>query len=323
MKIAEVVKSYKQKCGIAHNSRRWKEVFEKYGAQVEECIILPLEKPDIILYHYEPGLFQDNEDFNWRLEILKKHYPDVPITFLVHNVIGMERFTKYADGLIFYNKIQIENKQIPNKYLVLGYHPGVYYPPKNKEELRQKFGYPLDKTILMTSGFATAGRLNRKLIQGFADNIKDNELVIFNTTQWMQKARFIPIQHPNIITRHDISFTDEELYYNLQSADLLFLWVPVPKEYRVDQSGIAGDMYTTGVKMIVKNIPHYAGILDDPKVVAGSDDPYQFAIDALNLARDKNALKDTQNPKKKTYDTLVNKFLNFLQEVIDEHKNSK
>jgi len=264
MKIAIQVTSLGQRCGIATYAERLNYYINKAGIESKQFVERIRNNPDLISLQYEPGLMQPQV-----LQMFVNRYPQ-PIVVTAHHIGHIPQFYPLLDGIILHSKSQIplnRDKTLnePWSYKIIP-HPALVYPEKGKDEMKKKYGLPLDKTIIGTAGFiAGTGKELPGLVDHLLKNLKKDEFVFLTTSFWKGGDFGFESQINQVVKslgkedqfRIDSDFVSEEtLNEKLQACDLLFAWNIFNGPGST--SGIAMDMLGSRRKLIVKDSPHYS-----------------------------------------------------------------
>ena len=277
--------------------------------------------PDIINIHYEPGMLPP-----FKLNRLIQRYNKTPIVVTAHHTLGLQQFYSILDGVILHSKSQILNQPEPWHYAIIP-HPALVYPKKDKMKLREKFGLPKDKKIIGTMGFICGtGKLLPVTVKNILELLHDDEYLYLITSFWKggdmgrlaQIKKVVKSLDKEDNFRIDTEFISNEELLNekIQSCDLLYSWNNMSKNQIGSQSGSAADMYGSGVKLIVKDCPHFSFIGKQEKVLVGREDPKDFAKDVIKALRTED-LKDTQNPEWLSWEKQILKYVDYFKEIVE------
>jgi len=280
--------------------------------------------PDVISIQYEPGLMQPQF-----LQALINKYSQ-PVIITAHHMRYIPQFYPMLDGIVIHSKTQIPlNKDgklnEPWNYKVIP-HPALVFPEKGKEEMRKKYGLPLDKKIIGTAGFiAGTGKELPEIVNYILKDLKDDEFLYLITSFWKggdfgfekQIQKEVKAAGKESQFRIDSDFVVEEtLNEKMQACDLLFAWNKF--DGAGSTSGIAPDMIGSRRKVIVKNSPHYSFVAGMQGVLKGRIKQNEFAEDVLNAARTVDLNKDIPDPTPYSWDVLINSYVDYFKEVLGE-----
>jgi len=319
MKIKIQNSEYSMRGGIGtYSNRLCRYLNEVDGIEAEQFIHRFRDDADVVNIQYEPGCTPPQMLSQFINEL------EQPIVVTAHHTLQLEQFYPLLDGVVIHDESQIQNK--PWSYTIIP-HPALVYPKKDKNKLREKYGLPLDKKIIGTMGFITGtGKVLPLTVEKILNKIKDDEFLYLTTSFWKGGDFGRLSQIKDVVRklgkedqfRIDTSFiTDEEvLNERMQLCDLMYAWNNMTQYNPGSQSGSAADMYGAGVKLVVKDCPHYAFIGKQDKVVVGRPSPDDFVEDIFKILRGKK-LKDVQDPSWLSWQEQVKAYVNYFEEVAD------
>jgi len=326
MNVGIQCKSMGQRCGIFTYASR----VEKY---LNTCPDVHAKifrekykngKMDVMNIQYESGLFANPND-SPNLQSLVQGTTGSTIVVTAHNMYGLEQFYPLLEGLIIHDESQLNPKaKKPWNYKVIP-HPALVYPKKDKIELRKKYGLPVDKKIIGTMGFICGtGKILPLTTQHLLKQMNDNEFLYLITPFWKggDMGRYEDImgvvkkagKTNNFKIETDFMASEEVLNEKMQCCDLMYCWNNTTQQSPGSQSGSAADIYGSRVKMIVKNVPHFAFIAKQDKVLKGRDDPGDFATDVITALRTAD-LNDVQNPDWLSWENSIKQYVDYFNEV--------
>jgi hypothetical protein len=319
MKISIQCESMGQRCGINTYATRIKNYLNKIDDVEADMFVEKIrgEEPDIISIQYEPGMLHPQ-----KLASLLQNYSQ-PVVVTAHHTIGLSQLYPMLDGIVLHDEGQIEGQEKPWDYKVIP-HPALVFEKKDKEKLREKYNLPKDKKIIGTMGFICGtGKMLPLIVQEILKNIKDDEFLYLITSFWKGGDMGRMEQIMDIVKamgkednfRIDADFVKEEtLNEKMQACDLLYSWSQQNNNQPGSQSGSAADMYGSGVKLIVKDVPHYSFIGKQDKVEIGRQKPKEFVEDLFNVLRNKD-LEDTQDPTWLSWEEKIKEYLDYFKEL--------
>jgi hypothetical protein len=286
---------------------------EKYLLKAEMFIKEAPKDADIISIQYEPGCTPPD-----LIKYILSNNKLKTIVITVHHSRNIKSLYNAVEGFIFHSKDQVDS--YPYDYKVIP-HPALVYPKEDKEELREEFDLPLDKKIIGTAGFITgAGKNLPSTVREIVKRLNDDEFLYLCTSMWKggDRGRLDEIMTEVKRLGKESQFKIEteflepkELNRRLQACDLLYNWCAVGPNEINSQSGMASDMYGSGVKMIVKDCGHYSYIASRNKVLVGRVNPEEFAEDVINALRTAD-LSDVQNPKHLSWEEKIKDYVKYF-----------
>jgi len=322
LKVAIQCSSLGTRCGINTYANRLNESLNKLPNVESKMFVEKIRNsPDIICIQYEPGLMPPQ-----KLNSLLQKYVQ-PVVITAHHIGNLPQFYPLIDGIILHTKSQIlvdneGKKQEPWSYKIIP-HPALVFPEKGKEEMRKKYGLPLDKKIVGTAGFiAGTGKNLPDMIRYILEDLKEDEFLYCITSYWkggdfgfenqiMKTVKELGVEDR---FRIDTEFVTEEiLNEKMQCCDLLFAW------NRMDQpgssSGIAMDMVGARRKTIFKDSFHYDLARSLKGVETGNIDQEKFAKDVLKTLRTKD-LSKVPDPEPYDWDNVINEYVDYFNEIL-------
>ena len=247
-------------------------------------------------------------------------YPTIPVVITVHFSGAIQNYYPLVDGLIFHSDTQIIGD--PWDYTVIP-HPALVYPEKGKENMKKKYGLPLDKKIMGTAGFiAGTGKELPTIVRNLLKLMKEDEFLYLITSYWKGGDFSHEKRIKNIVRdlgkennfRIDTEFVDDEiLNEKLQACDLLFSWNNSIKPGST--SGIAMDMLGARRKLIVKDVPHYSTAASIEGVEKGRIQPDEFVEDVISLLS-QGDLETVPDPIPYSWETLTPKFVEYFEQFL-------
>ena len=320
MKIGIQCESMGYRCGIYTYAKRLMDSLNKVDGIDAKMFVNNYRwgEPDIISVQYEPGMVRPNKLY----KLLQKFV--VPVVVTAHHTLNLSNFYGLLDGVVIHDESQIEGRDKPWDYKVIP-HPAVVYPKKDKKELREKYGLPLDKKIIGTMGFiAGTGKALPLTVSEILKRLKNDEFLYLITSFWKggdlgrynEIKKVVKMMGRENQFRMDTDFVDESVLNDkMQACDLLYGWNLTTKDSPGSQSGSAADMYGARVKLIVKDVPHFSFIANQDKVLTGRSKPDEFAIDVLNALRNED-LNDVQDPEWLSWDNQVKNYIDYFEELL-------
>lgn len=284
-------------------------------------------KLDLICIQYEPGLVPPvpQNDGRVSLQEVLENYKE-PVVVTMHHAGYLPQFYPRLDGVVLHAENQVPKTNKPWSYCVIP-HPALVYPKKDKQELRKKFGLPLDKKIIGTMGFICGtGKILPITVEKILKRINDDEFLYLITSFWkggdmgrlseiMDVVRSLG-KEDNFRIDTDFIADDEILNEKMQCCDLLYAWNNLTKDNPGSQSGSASDMYGSRVKLIVKDNPHFSFIGEQEGVLLGRENPEEFADDVLNALRNED-LENTPDPEWLSWENQIGKYISYFKEVAE------
>lgn len=323
MKIGVGVHNLSARCGINTYARRLCHALNaKDGAEAYLFGSVPQRGTDVLNVQYEPGLYGGN--LNILGQFIQEH-PDA-IVLTAHHTNGIHNFYPAVDGVILHHNSQIQEGQGKPWNATVIPHPALYYPKKDRGELRDKYGLPLDKKIVGTAGFITGtGKSLPDIVNLLLSQLNDDEFLYLITSFWKSpEMSTMRLNQINRVVRKmgkqdnfriDTDFVKEEtLNEKMQCCDLLFAWNAASSNTYGSQSGIAMDMAASYVKTIVKDVPHYATAYEIDGVVKGRDHPMAFVEDVLKVLRSSELHENIPDLKDYSWDVLADRYIDFYEE---------
>jgi hypothetical protein len=309
-----------ERCGIwTYASRVIKYLNGVEGVEAKPFISRCLDfEPDIINIQYEPGMLKQN-DLNG---LLTSHTQPAVVT--AHHTLNLSPFYPTIDGTILHDDSQIVGEK-PWDYKVIP-HPALVFPKKDKKKLRKEFGLPQDKKIIGTMGFICGTHKILPLsVEKLLKKMNDDEFLYLITSFWKGGDMGRHKQVMDVVKklgkednfRIDTDFIVDEDVLNskMQACDLLYAWNGMPKNAPGSQSGSAADMYGARVKLVVKDVPHYAFIGKQDKVVFGREDIGDFVDDVLKTLREAD-LEDVQDPTWLSWEEQIKNYVDYMEELL-------
>jgi hypothetical protein len=312
-----------QRCGIYTYSQRLEKYLNKNDIDTimfDERIPKGMGKADIINIQYEPGMCQPQ-----KLNMLLNRFKKKPIVATTHHSGIIDNFYDRIDGLIFHDETQVRTNPIhgpPWDHIIIP-HPALIYPKKDKNELRKKYGLPIDKKILGTAGFICGtGKELDFMLDNLLGKINSKEFIYFPTSNWKAGDMGLTKLINSIAKKYnrednfklDTEFVPPEvLNEKMQCCDFMFSWnnSVAPGS----NSGVAMDMLGAHVRVIVKDVPHYHTPAMIPGVLTGRQSIPDFAFDTIKAFRKEDL---TQVPKIDDYswDKLIHKYIEYFEDWL-------
>jgi hypothetical protein len=320
LKVAIQCSSLGQRCGIATYSDRLNDYLNKIdGVESKQFVEKIRNHPDVISIQYEPGLMQPQF-----LQNLVNRYSQ-PIIVTAHHIGYVPQFYPLLDGIVLHSKTQIEGMGEPWNYRIIP-HPSLVFPEKGKEEMKKKYGLPLDKKILGTAGFiAGTGKNLPEIVRFMLKELRDDEFLYLITSFWKggdfgfenEILKSVKELKKENQFRIDSDFVTEEiLNEKMQACDLLFAWNKF--DGPGSTSGIAMDMIGSRRKLIVKNSPHYSYAASIKGVEVGNIKQDEFARDVLSLVRKGDLDKNIPDPTPYSWQSLTPSYVDYYREILGE-----
>jgi len=314
MKIGIQCSSLGERCGIYTYSMRLQKYLEKHGVETVMFAGRCRDKVDMISIQYEPGLMPP--------QALKKFIDDYkqPLILTVHHTGYLPQMYDQVDGMIFHNQNQIPpGDNQPWSHVVIP-HPALVFDKKKKEDMRKKYGIPLDKKVIGTAGFiAGTGKHIPEVTSNILEKLKKDEF-LYNITSFWKGGDFGYSDMVNTSVRKlgkeknfkmDTEFIPAEiLNEKMQCCDLLFTWNESLAPGGT--SGIAMDMLGAWRKVIVKDAPHYKTAADVPEVLVGRQNHPDFVDDLLKALRTEDLTK-IADPKPYDWDVLIDDMIEYYE----------
>ena len=312
-----------ERCGIYTYSQRLEEYLNKNNVNAymfESKIRRGWKKPDLVSIQYEPGMCPPQ-----RLSQLLQMYKKYPCIVTVHHTGIIPRFYDKVDGIIFHDETQIFKDPThgdPWDHVVIP-HPALVYPEKDQKKLRKKYGIPIDKKVIGTSGFiAGTGKHIPEVVSELASKLNDDEFLYLITSFWkggdfgfkeVTEKRLEKLGKLDQV-KMDTEFVPAKvLNEKMQCCDFMFSWNDSVD--RGSNSGAAMDMLGAHRRIIVKNVPHYNTPMQISGVLKGRLPFNEFVDDALNAFRTED-LSMKIDIEQYSWDNKIKDMIKYFEEFI-------
>ena len=173
MKIV-VCHSHYGKCGIKEYGNQLDRAFGELGVAVEKCsyeylgeVVSKIAPGDVFLVHYEPALTTPWYLTQYLAEARRLGAKNV-LCCHWYEYEFMRQYEHLVDRFVIHR--EYAPKHCTSTVVPLGCP--VYEPSGSRDELRQRFGLPLDKTVLTTIGFLTRWKAVPEITKAMLDAIE-------------------------------------------------------------------------------------------------------------------------------------------------------